>query len=330
MKLKLIIFSILFLGGLCCYANPSILSTPDRKCYFVYPSFKNMQGWFFKKTGNCSFGKVHGRDKIRLYNAFGQPTEEIEGIFSHGYWTDILISNKIETFSHEDGVYKLTFVLEESEQGTFIGQLISKPIHSSFYSMFTFCSPVRILLKARKKDLLHEKNRQELIEKVKSLSTKFCSEVKKILLFVSFEEDIKPDNVFLYAEILPSFHKNKFYSIPEKKDELLFEEDVSEKSDKIQVEKLKLRNIYYLLLESWIEDKPIKGRTIVHIDENLEVDFPFSMKVVGNISQGWGILEGDIFKSGANQIPVIQVYKWIPCIDKTCSEKKTYEEVGLF
>ena len=329
MKIKLIIFGILFFTGLCGYATPNILSTPDKKCYFVYPSFKSMKGWFFKKQGDCSLGKVHGRNKIRLYNAFGQPTEEIEGIFSYGYWTDILINNKIETFSREEDIYKLTFVLEETKHGTFIGQLVSKPIHSSFYSMFTFCSPVRVLLKIKDISLLKEENKQVLMNQVQRLAKQFCTEVEKILLFVTFEAEPQKDDVFLYTEMVLSKNEYKFYPLP-KKDEPLLIEDISEESLEFKKEGLKLKNIYYLLLESRLNDRPIKGRTIVHINKNLEVDIPFSMKVIGNISSGWGILEGEIFKPGADKVPVIQVYKWMPCIDKTCSENKTYEEIGLF
>ena len=49
----------------------------------------------------------------------------------------------------------------------------------------------------------------------------------------------------------------------------------------------------------------------MHITEALHVDEPLKATVLGAVSAGWGIVEGQFFQSGT-QTPIIQVLSWFP------------------
>ena len=293
------------------------LTSLDEGCRLFYPAVKNVTGWHMKTALPCPGGRVHGQGKVTLINAFQKPEEELNGFFSQGYWTDVLLTTPLQPVSSKEGP-ALLFLLAQDVQPavSYLGYMIAQKNNPFYYSAFKLCSGTRVLLQTRE-DLVADSFKKQVMTRVLGAVKALCPAVSKITLFARTSEEVVP---FLYGVLDAEKNTARFEIIsegetirePESKTEdtstFLYIPDpvvlspLSEGDDPLE-------NPYHLFLKSKITGQKIKGRARVHITPALHMDEPIKAVILGAVTAGWGVVEG-YFSQSEDQTPIIQVLSW--------------------
>lgn len=321
--MKKMILGLVLLTAFAGYADTSsVIATTDKTCHVFYPSGKDTSGWTMQlKSGTCVKGAVQGAAVLTFYNGFHTPQEEISGTFSQGYWTDIALTQPFHQLSQDkDKNWKLTFDFDIGIDGIqATGQLVSAPTQGLMYQPFSFCSPVRLLLKTKDTSLFETKDMQrQLIDRLEPKIAYMCPQMTKILLF-AVPENASEDEAMFYAQWTPKQKEYAFYPlkqtktpVPPKKQEPLL-------TDMVQAQTT-LSPAAHLFLESKVKGTPMTGTSVFHILPSGATDSPFPVQLVGNTLTGWVQITGDFFAPKMTALPFVQVRHEQACSRPFCGE----------
>ena len=189
-------------------AGFDMVPTQDGQCRFFYPTDKNTSGWYIETSSQemCQNGVVNKQGQVTVYNAFGNPVEQIYGFFSGGYWTGDkeLSAQVLSGYAENADTYKVAFELP-SDTGfdiRYLSQMVSQKQKDTTFGAFSFCHPFRILVQTGDYGLFQDESlTTEIIDDAARYAKVLCPTEQKIQLFGSSKERPSGDDVFFYADI---------------------------------------------------------------------------------------------------------------------------------
>lgn len=314
----ILLFPIMAIAGL----DETSLFSSDGTCQMHYLTTYPKDKWTIQLAqGECVDGVVQGFAKVDVSNFEKKLVERIQGFFIDGYWIGSFAAkgHMLKRTNPEENVQALSFVLDTDKDISYVVQLRSTQTQKGTYGPFMGCPDFRLMAVVSDENLFEKKSFQnKMAEHALSLAHRYCTHLDHVAVFGATKLQAESGDVLFQMDIDPETEEREIIFQKTVKTKKIVEPEQQVKLDK---QDLKMTSVAHLDVLSRLTDKPVKGKTIVHVYQlNLDgtafVDLPEKMTLKNNsrLRTGWSVVQGDYFQKE------MSVFDIQPCLKEWCSD----------